>query len=295
MLHAYSNFSYTQEYLFRTVIVPAFQAYPEIAWFADDEVAATNEGSVMDSSQSWTSLLVNAGILENRNKKYIELDRMLHSLICLHLLKDGSQSAHLYWVQKQSSSPLTKESFKEIHDFIKNYANTPDAFKAIEASLVYSDLGKTPKAKKYAKEHGIMKSDHDDFMETVYSAPAEVRAKVIPSFEKLNKNVQQHVLGLHLAVPLHWGHALHLEGGKAMFSRLIARRNPPTTHHVKQAFLIQVCDVAASQAHVNLQGSIAFNELTWLGYKTVLEVVEDLLMHQDPKKALLELTSKRAK
>lgn len=300
MFHAYGIAgqqpisAYSQDYLFKKVIMPTFKSYPEIAWFADDNVAATNEGTINSSFQSWTALLVTERLLENKNKKYIELERMLHSLVCLYLLKEGSESAYLYWKQGQKTSPLTKESFDKLHKLTHEYTNTDDAYKAIEASLVYSDLGKTPEAKKHASEQRIIKSDHDDFMEAIYSAPAEIRAKVIPSFEYLSKGVQQHILDLHLAVPLHWGHALHLEGGKTMFSRLVTGNAFPSAHHVKQAFIIQVCDVAASQAHVNPQGSVAFNELTWLGYKTVLEVVESLLEHRNTEQALLELTNKRA-
>lgn len=286
---------YTQDYLFSTIISRIYNSYPEIGWFADDGVAATNEGgSTRNQNSSWSSLL-------GMGKKYIELERMLHSVVCFYLLKDGSEEAYNYWVkdQEQIDNRLTKESFVQLHQVLMQYIGIDtEAFKAIEASLVYSDLGKTPEAKKRAKLQGIIKSDHDDFMEAVYSALPEVREKIIPSFEQLSDPIKQHILSLHKIVPLHWGHALHLEGGEQMFAKIQVSRDPQAFSFIKQAFLIQVCDAAASQAHVNLNGFIAFNQHTYLGYKIVLKAVENLWVDVDSNKttnALLFLTNQKLK
>lgn len=299
-IHAEAAIGYTQEQIFHAVILPTFNTYPEIAWFADPGVYATNEGIADPSNtKSWTRLLSDQKLLEPSTKRYVELERMLHSLVCLRMLIDGSDQAYAYLVQAQTdpSTRLKRETFDEIHRLTKTHTKNPDIQKAIEASLVYSDLGKTPEAKRRAKEVGIMQADHDDFMEALYSASPEIRGAVIPSFEKLPEPIQKHILDLHLAVPLHWGHVLHLEGGQGMFARLVAsqEKHPTSEDFVEQAFLIQLCDVAAQMAHNNLKGSVSLNEPTYLGYHTVLEVIKQLLIARDTKMALLDFADHRAK
>ncbi len=298
-VHAQAAVGYTQEQIFNTIILPTFRSYPEIAWFADPGVYATNEGTADHSTpKSWTRLLIEKGLLTPSDKKYIELERMLHSVVCFKMLIEGSNQAYAYWVQAQNdlSTRLTRENFNEIHRLTKKYTDNPETLQAIEASLVYSDLGKTPEAKRRAKDRGITQADHDDFMEALYSASPEIRAAVIPSFEKLPEPIQKHILTLHLAVPLHWGHVLHLEGGQGMFARLVTSQEkyPSSEDLVEQAFLIQLCDVAAQMAHNNLKGSVSLNEPTYLGYHTVLAVIKQLLITRDTKMALLDFADHRA-
>lgn len=272
--------------LFETVIRPIFIAYPEIAWFADENVAATAEGTGSSTSEpTWSRCLMQNGLIPTTNKKYIELERMLHSLVCFHLLCQGGRNAHQYWIQAQIGNTLTFDAFRSLH------LRVPDSVElrtAIIASLVYSDLGKTPEAKRRAAAQGIVQNDHDDFMEAVYSAPLDKRRAIIPSFANLLPQVQTLILDIHLACPLHWGHAFHLEDGARMFARLLANRRT-SPDHILPAFLIQVCDVAASAAHVNLRGAVAFTEATYLGYESILKVVQELSASQDKTNAELVL------
>jgi len=285
---------YSQEQLFYQVVLPLYQSYPEIAWFADPEVAATQEGTGGNFGPSWTAALVREGLLPKTDKKYVELERMLHSLVCFRLLLEGSPAAYRYWVQSQERDSLSWKSFQALHRLAQEQTKTREARKSIEASLVYSDLGKTPEAKRRAGYFGLIQKDHDEFMEAVYSAPIEVRNNILPSFEHLSPRVQERVLALHSQVPLHWGHVVHLEGGAGMFSRLVAEHSQHSSQvhrvdFVKQAYLIQVCDVAAAQAHRSLRGSITFNEFTYLQYQGVLKTVEKLLKTKDAKIAFLDL------
>ncbi len=285
--------AYTQEGLFQEVVLPLFKSYPEIAWFADDSVAFTQEGVTSRTfAKSWTAFLVEAGLLKKTDKKYIELERMVHSLVCFYLLENGTSEAYRYWVQNQTTAVLKEESFQDLHRVFKKFIDTSERRKAVEASLVYSDLGKTPEAKKRAHQLGIVREDHDDFMEAVYSASSEVRNKIIPSFDQFNSVIQHHILELHLAVPLHWGHAIHLEGGEGLFSRLKSSQALPS--FINQAYLIQVCDVAAAQAHIQPNGFIAFNQSTYLGYRQVLEAIENLLKTKNPETTLFHLTLQKA-
>lgn len=282
-----------QKTLLDLVIEPLLAKYPEIKWFADPGVFTTPEmPTAVSPTPSWTQQLASKQLIPASNKKYVELERMLQSVVCLHLLQLGTDEAYRYWIQAQNEAPLTRESFQTLHEMLKTLLKTEsEVYTALEASLVYSDLGKTPTAKRLAKAVNISNPDHDDFMEAIYTASSATRVKIIPSFEILNPAVQAHVLALHKAVPLHWGHALHLEGGALMFARLL--KSNPKPQHVQLAFLIQVCDVAASAAHTNPNGAVAFNQLTFMGYQSVLATVNLLLTERNTSSAFKKLIEDR--
>ncbi|MDB6096964.1 MAG: hypothetical protein JWM09_1242 [Francisellaceae bacterium] len=286
--------AYRQD-LLRKVVLPLIASYPEIVWFADEKVAATEEGTTnSEMEESYTHFLMEKGFIPKTHKKYIELERMLHSVVCFHLLLDGSSLAYEYWTQGQKEEKLSFENFKQLHTLALQYVDKQVIKKVMEASLVYSDLGKTPEAKKRALQFDIHQSDHDDFMDAIYTASHDIRDQIIPSFKSLNEEEKNSIIALHRAVPLHWGHAYHLEGGEKMFARLLQQKNINDTL-LNQAFLIQVCDVAASAFHANLKGAVAFNEATYLGYIAVKSTVKELLNSHNSYLALLDLTIKRAK
>lgn len=290
----------TQETLFKKIVLPTFRAYPEIAWFANDNVAATNEGSIEASSdRSWTALLVQEKLLPFTNKKYIELERMLHSVVALHLLvSEESEKAYDYWIQAHPKNiVLTRQAFQALQQLARTYAGTPEAFKVLEASLVYSDLGKTPIAKSRAKALGIIQADHDDFMEAIYAAPQATQEKIIPSLAKLDKTVREDLINLHKAVRLHWGHVSQLEGGPGMFLQLETSKAQGIIQagQLNQAFLIQICDVAARSAHTSPKGLVAFDQPNYEVYQRVLTVISTLLEKGDSETALLALAQAQVK
>ena len=317
--------SVRQSQIFEEVALEISKNYPEIIWFADDTVDATSEAGLTSTSvvKSWTSHIFNAmtitdnntdankATINHNNKKYIELERSLHSILCFYLLlpdKCDQEAAYQYWIQAQTGSfILSKESFYELRSLCKQL--TPVDIKVIEASLIYSDLGKTPIARENAKkipEIKIESSDHDDFIDSLYSHDSSIIQQVLPSFKKLDPQVQQRIKEQHNIVPLHWGHVFHLEGGVNMFKRLLDRLSsyiPKTDIDtstieslIKHAFLIQVCDVAASRAHQDLNGFIAFNQISYLGYKAIWETITELYTGKiDPKQVLLTITNKKAK
>lgn len=287
---------FDQETLFNTILTPLMKAYAEIIWFADPNVAATTEqtGNASNGTKSWTQMLSQKGYIDTTSKKYIELERMLHSIVCLHLLKDGSDQAYRYWIKAQGPGALQQKDFQNLHSLINTLIKqNKDAFKILEANLVYSDLGKTPEAKKRALQFNIHHPDHDDFMEAIYTANPKIRAQIIPSFQVLPQAVQLGILALHQAVPLHWGHAIHLEGGEKMFHKLLSAHHHPQAEQVHQAYISQICDVAASAAHINLNGAVAFNHSAYLGYESVVNTVFSVLKSRNAKIALQTLMQDR--
>ena len=285
---------YTQDQLFNKIVLPVFKLYPEIAFLANNKTAATSEGTASNNDfNSWTYFLIKEGLLENTFQKHIELERTLHSLVCFSLIVDGSKSAYNYWTQQQKLAVLTVDSFEKLHDLAINSVNTPELFKVIEASLVYSDLGKSQEIKNLGIKEGLIIDDHDDFMEALYGSNATIREKIIPSFESLPQNVKQHIVELNTSVPIHWGYFLQLEGGQHMFAKLL-NSDKITPELLKQNFLINICDIAGALAHVTPLGSLTFNEDVWSAFQMVLETIEQFLTHRNPAKAYLELMHKKA-
>lgn len=295
----------TQKKLFDTVILPLLQKYSGIIWFADEGVYATSEGMVCNSlTKSWTSWLIKANKVSDTDKRYIELERMLHSVVCFYLLISNEfdlESVYRYWTQAQGNNSFSKDSLNDLRQLCKEL--TPTDIKAIEASLVYSDLGKTPIAKERLHiiiGDSLQSSDHDDFITYLYSKDSATISKVIPDFDNLEKEVQLCIRQQHAAITLHWGHVFHLEGGVAMFENFLqacsqyCSEDNLINNFLKQAYLIQICDVAASKAHENLDGFIAFNQATYLGYKMIFETIKNLLHTKDPKQSLLYIIHQKA-
>ncbi len=285
---------YTQEQLFTKIVLPVFKLYPEIAFLANNKTAATSEGTASNNDvNSWTYFLVKEGLLENTTQKHVELERTLHSLVCFNLIVDGSKSAYNYWKQQQKLAILTVDSFNKLHNLVTHSVNTDEIFKVIEASLVYSDLGKSQEIKNLGIKEGLMIDDHDDFMEALYNSDATIRKKIIPGFESFPHNIKQHIIKLNASVPIHWGYVLQLEGGQDMFAKLL-NGNTITAEFLKQNFLINICDIAGALAHVMPLGSLTFNEHVWSAFQMVLETIEQFLTHRNPSKAYLDLMHKKA-
>lgn len=285
---------YTQEQLFNKIVLPIFQSYPELAILANSKTAATSEGVTSnDDINSWTYFLIKAGLLEYTDQKYIELERTLHSVVCLHLIVDGSKLAYNYWTQQQQLAVLNSDSFKKLYNLARHFESNSETLKVIEASLVYSDLGKSEEIKQLGIKEGLIIDDHDEFMEAFYNSSAEVRKKIIPSFELLPDKIKQRVIELNTCMPIHWGYFLQLEGGQHMFAKLLNGKTI-TSEILKSNFLINICDISGALAHVMPLGSLTFNQNVWSGFQMVLETIEQFLMHKNAAKAYLDLMQAKA-
>lgn len=121
--------------------------------------------------------------------------------------------------------------------------------------------------------------DHDLFSEWVMSLDVKSIAEIIPSFAKQGINALS-IRQVFRTMKIHMGHLYHLEGGEAMFDNFVAavKSCEVTEEAFDSAFLVQLCDVAASQAHGNCQGSLAYDETTHQGYelaKTTLKSIQN--------------------
>lgn len=280
---------YTEKEFLEKIILPLIKEYAEICWFADDKVAITQEVGGAIQASSWTSILSQIkdnsgqGLIKIKTGKYIELERMLSSIIFFHLFYDGSEQAYQKFVSVQKNDQrlakeiLSFESFKKIHALARKVACNEACYQSVVSMLIWSDLGKTPKA--LSKAQSILKSippDHDDFIESVLSQEAELVSQVIPGFKQLASEIQILIKHVASAMKVHLGHVLHLEGGEGMFNKfnLAVKQGKVTPKVFDFAFLIQLCDVSASSAQLNNEGSLTLTENTYQGYQLVAQTLK---------------------
>jgi uncharacterized protein DUF6829 len=242
--------------------------YPEISWLADENVKKTEEGRAS---------LQGAYSEQLYGKKFIEFDRTLMTLRCLHLILDGSDKAYEEFTAAQPShEKLSKESFQKLH---RQGQELISLKKAIEAALVLGDMGKSGKAREIFKSYGVDVPDHDDFYEEAMDILRRHPA-LCSTFEKLSGE-NQHLL-IRAANLAHFGHITHLEGGPNMFSKL--KEKTPNPLELSFAFFVHSCDVAGALGHVNNQSSLAYTENTYQNLNALFEVCQN-----HPEKSQQEL------
>lgn len=252
---------YFQNYILNDIFPRYFE---EISWFANTDLRlATPEKANAFSEESWTDFLQShEKISPCDGKKYIELERMLASLVFYQLFKIGDQDAYqfFYYHQRinQHIAPdnyLSFESFQEIHDTIHTLLkNNPHLDKSIETMLVYSNLGKTReldlKIKECIPQHNLPE-DHDDLIEYLLQDQDKL-SLIIPSAKSLNSDMRIIISRLATTMKVHWEHLKHWEGSmEQMLGKFIlaAREKKVNREDILTTFIIQLCDVANSAAH----------------------------------------------
>lgn len=308
---------YTIERLYTKIIKPMFNIYPEFAYFADKGVAITHEmpGHTQKSQISLTQLLIRDNLIKDTSVKddsdednlrsetaskvkYIELERTGFSLIALDLFIQGNVKAYSTFIAAQpQGQQLSEDNFNQISQLAKEIINKYGR-NVVNAMLIYSDLGKTS-LKNKAIPFGINNTDHDNWLESVLMLTPEQISQIIPSYAQLNENEQKLLSEVAQLMKVHLGHVLHIEGGSKMFENF-EKSIKESKHEIpeillKFAQLIQLCDVAASAAHVNNQGCVALqNEVYDNGYKLAFHVLEKMRKDKlSAKEALQFYTTER--
>lgn len=238
------------------------EQYPEILWLADENVRKTEEG--------WAAGVSHSERLFGR--KFVEFDRTIMTLNCLHLILDGSDDAYETFVSYQpQGEKLLRNSFISLH--LEGQAllksgweglSEQEMLQAMETSLVLGDMGKSEKARELYRPLGIAAPDHDDFHgEALNKAP-----ELCPSFTKLPKAAK--TLLQKTANLAHYGHIFHLEGGPSMYTLLkesgLACQDPTA---LAFDLFVHTCDVAGAQGHVNQTSSLSYKEKTHLAEKAM--------------------------
>lgn len=295
---------YSPETLYREIIVPLLDKYPEIKKFASDQVAVTKEGGNSSDLVGWTTKLVQGEIISKpvNGIKYIELERTLSSIVILKLIYEGNSSAYDELVALQhSNEKLNRNSYTELYELTTKVVSNFD-YETIEAMLIYGDLGKIEAFRKNGFKYNIAVKDHDDWIEEVLNQDPKIIEEIIPSFKNLNAKLQKNLKEVAKLMHIHFGHVLHLEGGSKMFKRFKAAINNSTNKTnemyalLELALVVQYCDVAGASAHVcGIHGSKSLTEKCFQGYKIVQEGLKLLISGGTEPEALNICLGKRAK
>lgn len=305
---------YSNEEIYQKIIFPLCRSFPEIAWFADDRVAVTQEAAGQTQKAGWTERLTSTESSFKKGKgKYIELERMLSSIVFFNLflckasdgVKEGDEyqkvlekSYQKFVSVQRNGEKLSFQGFLGLHTLARKVVRNKELYEAVVLMLVMSDLGKTPEAKKRALEVNLLKSDHDDFIEGLLSFPENTRERktkletiiqIFPSFQNVPETTQALLQKVASAMKIHLGHVYHIEGGQQMFAKFegAVSKGVVTSAILDFAFLIQLSDVAASVAHIDCNGSLALNENTYQGYCLVGESLRKIQQGGSSKDALL--------
>ena len=256
------------------------EKYPEILWLADANVRKTEEGQATGVSYSEQIF----------GQKFVEFDRTIMTLHCLHLILDGSDEAYeMFTAVQPEGERLLKNSFLSLHFEVKALLKSgweklseSEMLQAMETSLVLADMGKSERARDLFRPLGITAPDHDDFHGEVMRD--REAAELCPSFVRLPESAKS--LLQKTANLAHYGHIFHLEGGPSMFTKLkeskLAYQDP-----IALAFdlFVHTCDVAGAQGHVNNRSSLSYKEKTHQTMKAVETAIWTL---SDPRNGELD-------
>ncbi len=222
--------------------------YPELSWYAQGGVAASQEGEAKKRPDSFSVRMF--------GEYYPEFDRTLMVLKCYFLIKSGSPRAYDVFVGPQKEDRLTREHFDRLHERFVSVGNMDASL----AALVLGDIGKIDMMHEWMQRYGIKDHDHDVFYGSIMLCP-EAR-EALPSFSNLSPKAQ--ALLIKTANFGHWGHITHLEGGVAMFEPL---KDSGILETDFGAFVfesvVHTSDVAGAGGHRNTRGSLVYNNNTF--------------------------------
>jgi hypothetical protein len=230
-------------------------------------VRKTEEGQTTENSSYSEQLF---------GQKFIEFDRTIITLCCLQLILDGSENAYQKFTADQpNSTKLLRTSFERLHaqgiDLIKSqYAGMSEweIIQALEASLVFGDIGKSGKAREIFNPYGAKAPDHDDFHEEAMQI-LERYPNLCPTFDKLTPLAKK--LLIQTANLAHYGHVTHLEGGRGMFSKLkqsYLLASTPIAFTFD--FFVHTCDVAGALGHIHNRSSLVYTESSHQAMQAVM-------------------------
>lgn len=251
-------------------VATKIKKYPELQWLLDDNVQQTQEGKTAQFNHSWSWQLT--------GKHHPEFERTILSMVCLHLIADGSEEAYERFTCLQPpEDKLAKASFKRLHEFADNVLNKdPQLLQTIEANLLLGDLGKTQVARQKAGPFNISDPDHDRFL----AACIKKRPHIFPTFQTLTPEIQSKIKNMTGLV--HFGHVTHVEGGPSMLRELKISgvlQNDPSAFDFE--ILTHLCDVSAARGHEDNRGSKVLTENTFSALENVKNTLHYLVSHNE--------------
>jgi|GEM_PF-741219 len=252
------------------------EKYPEIYWLANRDVKKTEEACATEGEVYSLQLF---------GEKFVEFDRTLMTLHCLNLMLDGTYQSYLKFTEAQAKDVrLSRRGFLDLHlqgqRLLKSRwqgLGEKEMRSLMETALVLGDMGKSKAARDLFKEYGALAPDHDDFYGEALKV-LEEHHELCPSFAKLKAPAKK--LLCMVANLAHFGHITHLEGGKAMYTKL-KESEIAIKDKIALSFdlFVHTADVAGALGHVNKRSSIVYNEQTHLAMK---EMGKSIYVLSDP-------------
>lgn len=171
---------------------------------------------------------------------------------------------HKNFTAPQKQNVLTAHNLDFLHKKFNEILPTAADKQAVEYAVLCNDLGKAHKLKQITKTQ-----DHDKALARVFALPEAQRNELLVTFSKLNKNVQTKIERL-LAMPINLAQLGQLESVPAEFLAL----NAYSKADLLAKWIETLCDVAGACGHLNLHGSMVYNEKVHRTYVKILEVIE---------------------
>ncbi len=275
--------TYSNQEIFDHLIAPSLEFYPELIWLLSQKTETTGESNYLAQRDSWSKYLIKNNKFKHLiNHKSIEFERTISSIVFFYLLLDSSPEAYERMVKIQPNEVrLSFKNFYDLSEFAKKTIRDDLDYLSMLSYLIYSDLGKTPQLKKSLEKFSSTQ-DHDDAIKILFNQNNAVIELILPSFKKFPESTSMAVKDLFKLNSLHWGHALHLEGGEHMFSNFSATTKLypiKISKYLRFLYLAQLLDVAGATGHITISGSLSLTEQTYINYKMLYKEICSLTKH----------------
>jgi FMN phosphatase YigB (HAD superfamily) len=261
---------------------------PEITYYSDEATDSTYHvpDARLATPGSWTHEFVQRGMIAAPAKggSYRELERTMAALYGLHLMRGEEYEEFVAPQRRANQMVLSRESFYDMAAVVNQTLSENEDYPAILNSLIVkSDLGKTPRLKKLARDAGLNPAmDNDDLMVEILKLPDDQLNTILPSFALPNHTpaIKATIKKIYPIMTACFGHIFFLENGQETF-RIIARGltalpEDEGNDALNLVFLAQFFDGVGSQGQVAMRGSLTCNENFYQGYRLMFKMLHEL-------------------
>lgn len=226
-----------------------------------DEAEKVRESFLSQESTDFLTPFISETVLPE--KRTIELERTMFSLMTLEAIVSGDYSFFAETTKPLFGEPLSKEQFGKIVEIFKT--NNIDK-KMVELSLVLGDIGKIkPLRDALCEQFNIDKQDPDEFLGELLNQDFEQLQKTLALFANISKEEFECLKKSH--IDLHFGHLVHAECNNTRLYWLgenFLKESEENWKAFYTAFIVQLCDVAGAAAQAG--GKTILNQVVALTY-----------------------------
>lgn len=228
------------------IIRDVLKKYPEVMTLIG-EVQFTPESYGINSEKATYGQLLFKDANPNQLK---EFDRTILSILLYFYIKDDRYDK---FVEQQSGdNKLSRETFDQIRNFIKENFNTPEKENLLLYYMVINDLGKSQSVIDTFKEKGIDTIDHDLLLNYL------LQYRMLPSLNNFNEESKENLINV-LNNGINMGQYIQGECVDYSFNKVLNLSSFEIALMVTEAML----DIGGALGHINNQnGSLTLNQST---------------------------------